>query len=199
IMEVGSTEKGGDKAAWITDMYKQLASGFSQIKGFTWFNINKETDWRINSSNLAKQSFINGYLGVVGVANNPSSTPTASSPAPATQPAPTTTQPLDKVVKTLPTIDKNPETIRYKTTNPIEPKIAGTSYSNPAPLSTNDKVGVLGSLLIGGTMVGSLFFRRFRLLHALHIKPTVEPIAKVGHTFIDGVFHPGRSTATRKL
>jgi beta-mannanase len=61
IMEMASTEIGGDKAAWITDMFNQLQSRYTQIAGFTWFNINKETDWRINSSTGAQAAFASGY------------------------------------------------------------------------------------------------------------------------------------------
>lgn len=56
IAEVASTEVGGDKAAWITDMFATLAA-HPEIRGFTWFNDNKETDWRITSSPSAQAAF----------------------------------------------------------------------------------------------------------------------------------------------
>ncbi|HEX3072075.1 MAG TPA: glycosyl hydrolase [Ignavibacteriales bacterium] len=50
VAEFASAEKGGAKASWIKDAYTMLKSAFPMIKAVTWFNINKETDWRINSS-----------------------------------------------------------------------------------------------------------------------------------------------------
>lgn len=59
IAETASTEVGGDKAAWITDMFQQLASR-SDIRGFIWFDYNKETDWRIASSPASAAAFAQG-------------------------------------------------------------------------------------------------------------------------------------------
>jgi hypothetical protein len=56
IAEVGSTEVGGNKAAWITDFFKTLAEDRS-ITGFISFDVNKETDWRINSSASSLAAF----------------------------------------------------------------------------------------------------------------------------------------------
>lgn len=50
IGEFSSTELGGDKAKWIKEAFLYLKNAHTQIKCITWFNINKETDWRINSS-----------------------------------------------------------------------------------------------------------------------------------------------------
>jgi len=49
IGEVASTELGGNKAAWITDMFATLEAS-PEIKGFVWFDFEKETDWPIDSS-----------------------------------------------------------------------------------------------------------------------------------------------------
>lgn len=58
ITEWASTEIGGNKAAWITDAFQQLASSkYARVVGENWFNMNKETDWRINSSPAALTSF----------------------------------------------------------------------------------------------------------------------------------------------
>ena len=64
IGEFASSEMGGSKAAWITDAASRIASPeYSQIKAFIWFNMNKETDWRVESSasslNAFKTSFVN--------------------------------------------------------------------------------------------------------------------------------------------
>jgi hypothetical protein len=62
ITEVGSTEVGGDKAAWITSFFSMLESNRA-ITGFVWFDADKETDWRINSSSAALEAFAAGLSG----------------------------------------------------------------------------------------------------------------------------------------
>ena len=58
IAETASTEQGGDKAAWITDTFTtQLANNFSRVKAFVWFDQDKETDWRIESSSASQNAF----------------------------------------------------------------------------------------------------------------------------------------------
>jgi beta-mannanase len=50
LPETASAEVGGDKGAWIDEMHSSLMSQFSAIKAVVWFDINKETDWRVASS-----------------------------------------------------------------------------------------------------------------------------------------------------
>ena len=60
IAEFGTGEfqyEGIDKAAWITDAFKKIKTDYTRIKIFTWFNINKELDWRVNSSPEALTAF----------------------------------------------------------------------------------------------------------------------------------------------
>jgi len=57
IGEFASGESGGDKAAWITDCFTLMKTTFPKIQAFAWFNINKETDWRINSTPTAQAAF----------------------------------------------------------------------------------------------------------------------------------------------
>ena len=59
IAEVASAEAGGSKAAWITDFFAALAAD-PDIKAFDWFNWNRETDWRIQSSPAAAAAFAAG-------------------------------------------------------------------------------------------------------------------------------------------
>jgi beta-mannanase len=59
IAEVGCTEEGGNKAAWITDMFERLARR-PEVVGIVWFNIDKQTDWRVTSSRAAAAAFANG-------------------------------------------------------------------------------------------------------------------------------------------
>ena len=53
IAEFGSPEfeyDGINKAAWITDAFDKIKNNYPKIKLILWFHINKELDWRINSS-----------------------------------------------------------------------------------------------------------------------------------------------------
>lgn len=58
VAETASTEIGGDKAAWIASARSSLARRFPAIKALVWFDSNKETDWRVNSSPQALSSFL---------------------------------------------------------------------------------------------------------------------------------------------
>lgn len=62
IGEMGSGEAGGSKAAWIDDMFKVLPSYQKDynLQAIVWFNHNKETDWRIQSSSSAQAAFARG-------------------------------------------------------------------------------------------------------------------------------------------
>jgi len=49
---------GQDKAEWIRNAFERMTSkDFNKIKAFHWFQINKECDWRANSSPAAKEAF----------------------------------------------------------------------------------------------------------------------------------------------
>ncbi len=58
IAETASAEQGGDKAAWVKDMFTNaLPNLFPKVSEITWFDLNKETDWRIDSSATSLQAF----------------------------------------------------------------------------------------------------------------------------------------------
>jgi beta-mannanase len=57
IGEMASTEQGGDKGQWIDQMIPTLRSDFPMIKALVWFDVNKETDWRISSSPASEAAF----------------------------------------------------------------------------------------------------------------------------------------------
>ena len=59
LTEVGSTEQGGDKAEWIRTMFAQIRRR-PYIHSIIWFNLRKETDWRIESSPEAQAAFAEG-------------------------------------------------------------------------------------------------------------------------------------------
>ena len=58
---IGETARGtGDatnKPDWITDAFNRIKNNYPNIKSYTWFNINKESDWRINSSPESLNAF----------------------------------------------------------------------------------------------------------------------------------------------
>jgi beta-mannanase len=58
IPETASAEQGGNKAAWISALLSTFQQSFPAIKALVWFHMNKETDWRIDSSAAAKDSFV---------------------------------------------------------------------------------------------------------------------------------------------
>jgi hypothetical protein len=57
LPETASAEVGGDKGAWIADMHQKIKTQYTDIKGVVWFDINKETDWRIASSPTALAAY----------------------------------------------------------------------------------------------------------------------------------------------
>ena len=57
IAETGCAEEGGDKSGWIKESFEVLNDRFSRIKALVWFNVNKECDWRIESSQQSVSSF----------------------------------------------------------------------------------------------------------------------------------------------
>ena len=70
IAETASTEQAGNKAAWITDAFtRQLPHAFPKIKAVVWFNENKETDWRIESSHAAQAAFASAIASNVYASN----------------------------------------------------------------------------------------------------------------------------------
>jgi hypothetical protein len=58
IAEMASTEQGGDKAAWIAGILPALKESYPSVKALVWFHMNKETDWRVDSSAAARGAFV---------------------------------------------------------------------------------------------------------------------------------------------
>lgn len=57
VAEFASAEQGGDKAAWIKEVPAYLKTSMRDIDLIVWFDVKKETDWRINSSEKALAAF----------------------------------------------------------------------------------------------------------------------------------------------
>ncbi len=61
IAETGSAESGGNKAAWITAAFtREIPKRTPRVAIVVWFDANKETDWRVESS----ASALNAYRAV---------------------------------------------------------------------------------------------------------------------------------------
>jgi hypothetical protein len=71
IGETASTETGGSKAQWITDMFSDLPVSFPKVRGFIWFESHDplvsgsvtRTDWPIETSASSEAAFTNGING----------------------------------------------------------------------------------------------------------------------------------------
>ena len=75
IAEISSSEKGGSKAEWITDMFEQFQTTFSRVFAVMWFSQSKENegDWALNTSPEAVAAW------QAGVAKMQSAQPPSSS------------------------------------------------------------------------------------------------------------------------
>jgi beta-mannanase len=61
IGETASSEYGGSKSGWITDMLgTQLPKYFPKVKAFLWFNSRQKADWPIETSSSAQSAFSSG-------------------------------------------------------------------------------------------------------------------------------------------
>ena len=68
IAEISSSELGGDKAAWITDMFEQFKGEFSRFFAVMWFSQSKdyEGDWALNTSDAAVEAWKAGVASMLG-------------------------------------------------------------------------------------------------------------------------------------
>ncbi|HEY4779841.1 MAG TPA: hypothetical protein VIH47_09640, partial [Solirubrobacterales bacterium] len=61
VSEVGSTEYGGSKAAWIKDMLAKIPTAYPKIRGLLWFEkYDDGMDWPIETSASATSAFAEG-------------------------------------------------------------------------------------------------------------------------------------------
>jgi beta-mannanase len=61
IAETAASELGGSKAAWNADLVSYLAAQ-PDVMGFVWFHLQKEADWRINSSDSSASALNSALL-----------------------------------------------------------------------------------------------------------------------------------------
>jgi hypothetical protein len=57
IAETSSAELGGSKSQWIDDARAAIKTQFPSIHAFIWFDVLKETDWRVDSSEPSLASY----------------------------------------------------------------------------------------------------------------------------------------------
>ncbi len=87
ICEIASTEIGGNKAAWITELLQSYLPSQPSIQAFLWFNYNIEGnggrwDWPIESSPSAQAAFHEGMQNAAYSSSLPTLTPLAKLPTP---------------------------------------------------------------------------------------------------------------------
>ncbi len=70
ISEIGSTETGGSKAAWIEDALSKVANEYPQVRALLWFEkFDDGMDWPIETSSSATAAFATGIQNPVFGAN----------------------------------------------------------------------------------------------------------------------------------
>ena len=65
ISEVGSVEAGGSKSLWIKEMFDYVQDHPS-IRSVLWFDLPKESDWRVATTPAARRAFADGVARVQG-------------------------------------------------------------------------------------------------------------------------------------
>lgn len=63
VAETGCATVGGNKSAWIADMFAVTPRSFPRIGGIGWFNAHKARDWRIDSPAAGLDAFRGGVSG----------------------------------------------------------------------------------------------------------------------------------------
>lgn len=54
LAEVASCGSGGSKTLWLGRLLRRLESRYTAVKGFLWFDYDKECDWRLSSDGAAR-------------------------------------------------------------------------------------------------------------------------------------------------
>jgi mannan endo-1,4-beta-mannosidase len=62
ISEVSSAAAGGSKAAWIAGMFRDLSQQ-PNVRSAVWFDVAKQTDWRLDPQSPAAAAFAVGLRG----------------------------------------------------------------------------------------------------------------------------------------
>jgi beta-mannanase len=84
VSEVGSTEYGGSKAAWIKDMLAKIPANYPKIRGLLWFEkYDDGMDWPLVTSSSATSAFASGISSSAYAGNTFGSLPVGSAVKPA--------------------------------------------------------------------------------------------------------------------
>jgi hypothetical protein len=71
ISEIGSTEFGGSKAAWIKDMLAKIPTSYPKVRGLLWFEkFDDGMDWPIETSASATSAFAEGMKNPAYASNS---------------------------------------------------------------------------------------------------------------------------------
>jgi mannan endo-1,4-beta-mannosidase len=83
VSEVGSSEYGGSKAAWINDMLAKIPTDYPKIRGLLWFDkYDDGMDWPLESSTSATSAFAHGIEAPAYTSNTFGSLPSGFSVQP---------------------------------------------------------------------------------------------------------------------
>jgi hypothetical protein len=70
VGEIASTERGGSKATWITDLLTQLPVRYPRVRGVVWFEkYDNGMDWPIETSKAARGAFARAIASPLYVSN----------------------------------------------------------------------------------------------------------------------------------
>jgi len=200
LMEVASAEAGGSKPDWIRDMIQSLDHGFNRIVGFTWFNINKETDWRINSTQASQDSFRAAVLGSTASAPPPGNkaNTTVAKTQTSTKNSATSTQnkPTTEPAELTPTVSPTVAPTDILPSVTVAVKQAGSLYSASQQRQWPFNEGGLVILLIlisGISFIGAMTLHQHRHLH----RATPHPLQ--GQRLVDSVYYIDQRINNRRL
>lgn len=142
LAEVGASEVGGTKPAWVTSFFEGFDPGRNDdIIGFAWFNLAVTTyvdgqlatnDWRVDSRANSLEAFRNGLAGTARNFGGTvlASAPAATSSAAAAAPAPATEEPA-----AAPTASPSP-TPAPTAAPSASPSPSATAAPTPTPAAT---------------------------------------------------------------
>jgi hypothetical protein len=141
VGETACNQLGGDKAAWIRSSFLQeIAARFPRITDVVWFDLNKECDWRVDSSPEALAAF----QEVAGAAGWGGSVPQPQPPPP-TAPTGLVAPVLSVSGKTRNTVTLRWSAIANATGYTVE-QSSSSSFTSPTDVQTPGTSVVIGGL-----------------------------------------------------
>lgn len=113
IAEISSSELGGNKADWITDMFEHFCTDFSRVFAVMWFNQSKgnEGDWALNTSQAAVDAW---KAGIAKMKENTASQADTTKTTDTTSTADTVKTPDTTAVTNIPRAINNTKTFRLQ-------------------------------------------------------------------------------------